>query len=68
MNLVEGEWITLETPGGMRARFNYAETFIVPAAAGSFSLTNGGSRPAKVVSTFLKPGAKPYAKPEGAGS
>jgi len=66
MNLVEGEWVLLETAGGMRARFNYAETFIVPAAAGSFRLTNGGSRPAKVVATFLKPGAKPYAKPEGA--
>ena len=66
MNLVEGEWITLETPGGMRARFNYAETFIVPAAAGSFRLTNGGRGPAKVVATFLKPGAKPYAQPEGA--
>ena len=66
MNLVEGEWITLETPGGKSARFNYAETFIVPAAAGSFRLTNGGRGPAKVVATFLKPGARPYARPEGA--
>ena len=66
MNLVEGDWITLETPGGMRARFNYAETFIVPAAAGSFRLVNGGNSPAKVVTTFLKPGAKPFGRPEGA--
>ena len=66
MNLVEGEWITLETAEGMRARFNYAETFIVPAAARSVRLTNGGRHPAKVVTTFLKPGAKPYAPPEGA--
>jgi mannose-6-phosphate isomerase class I len=66
MNLVEGEWITVETAGGMRQRINYAETFIIPAAAGSFRMINGGRRKAKVVATFLKPDARPFAPPEGA--
>ncbi len=67
LNVVEGEWITLETAGGMRRRFHYAETFIVPAAAGAYRLVNGGKREAKVVKTFLKPDAKPFGVPEGAG-
>ena len=66
LNLVGGEWITLETELGMRRRFNYAETFIVPAAARKYRLVNGGSSEAIVVKTFLKPGARPYGKPEGA--
>jgi mannose-6-phosphate isomerase class I len=56
MNVVEGEWITLETAGGMRQRFNHAETFVVPAAAGSYRLVNGGGSPAKVVKAFVKAG------------
>jgi hypothetical protein len=66
MNVVDGEWITLESGGGMRQRFNYAETFIVPAAAGSYRLVNGGKRPAMVVTTFLKKDARPFGRPEGA--
>lgn len=54
LNLVEGEWVILETPSGLRHRFNYAETFIVPAAAGSYRLVNETRRALKVVKTFLK--------------
>jgi mannose-6-phosphate isomerase class I len=66
MNLVAGEWITVETADGARWRFNYAETFIVPAAAGSVRLINEGKSPVMVVATFLKPDARPFAPPPGA--
>jgi len=68
LNVVGGEWITLETAHGMRNRFNYAETFIVPAAAGSYRLVNGGRESAIVVKTFLKEDARPFAPPEGAAA
>jgi mannose-6-phosphate isomerase class I len=54
LNLVEGQAITLETAGGLRRRFSYAETFIVPAGAGSYRLVNEGIGPAKVIKAFVK--------------
>jgi mannose-6-phosphate isomerase class I len=66
MNLVEGEWITIQTPAGSAMRVNYAETFILPAAAGRYRLVNGGGKRAMVVDTYLKPDARPFARPEGA--
>ncbi|MBL4678581.1 MAG: class I mannose-6-phosphate isomerase [Mucilaginibacter sp.] len=52
--LVEGQTILLQTADGTQKQFAYAETFVVPAAAGSYKLTNTGSGRAKVVKAFLK--------------
>jgi mannose-6-phosphate isomerase class I len=52
--LVEGESILLETADGSKHQFAYAETFVIPAAARSYTLTNLGSTRAKVIKAFLK--------------
>ncbi len=54
LNVVEGEAVILETANGHRARFNFGETFVVPAAAGRYQLRNVGQKPCKVVCAFVK--------------
>jgi len=53
LNVVEGESVILETGNGLRKRFNFAETFVVPAAAESYRLVS--ERPVKVIKAFVKP-------------
>lgn len=54
MMLVEGDKILLETDNGTSHVFAYAETFVVPAAAKSYTLTNLGKSTARVIKAFLK--------------
>lgn len=56
LSLVEGDEVVVEA-GGMSRAVRYAETFVVPAAAGSFTLHS--AQPAKVLTAFIKKGRGP---------
>lgn len=52
--LVEGTEISIIHEDGTETTYNYAETFVVPAAANSYKLVNHGAQRAKVIKAFLK--------------
>lgn len=52
--IVEGDAVLLKTSSGMEQRFNYAETFIIPASAESYSFVNLGDTPIKMVQALVK--------------
>jgi mannose-6-phosphate isomerase class I len=54
LSLVRGTAVALETAEGHTQQFSYVETFVVPAAAARYTLTNLGDGPAVVVVTYLK--------------
>jgi hypothetical protein len=54
MNLVDGDRILVETQNGMSHVISYAETFVIPAAAGCIRVTNLSGREAVIVKAFIK--------------
>jgi mannose-6-phosphate isomerase class I len=54
MNLVGGDRILVETQNGINREISYAETFVIPAAAGSINVTNLSEREAVLVKAFIK--------------
>lgn len=53
LNLVGGDEVTLRTRSGQEHRLAYAETIVVPAAVGPYTITRTGREPARVVKAFV---------------
>ncbi len=54
LNLVEGERCEIVTNGTPPIELRFAESVIIPAAVGSYTLRNTGAMPCKAVKAFVK--------------
>ena len=53
--LVEGTSVKVHVAGKPLAIYNFAETFVIPAAVTSYMLESSSGEPLKVIQAFLKP-------------
>jgi mannose-6-phosphate isomerase class I len=53
LNLVDGDEVVIRTGSGREHRLAYAETIVVPATVGAYSVVRTGRSPAKVVKAFV---------------
>ena len=56
LNLVEGEAAIVESPAGAFAPYevHYAETFILPAAVGAYTIRSANGKPIKVLRAYIR--------------
>jgi mannose-6-phosphate isomerase class I len=54
LNVVEGDGVLVETAGGRAHSLAYAETLLVPAAVGGYTLRAAGTSPARLVKAFVR--------------
>ena len=54
LSVVEGKNVLIGTANGMKMEFHYAETFCIPAAAGSYTVTNLSEMEAMLLIAFIK--------------
>ena len=55
LNVVGGHRVRVDSQDGPPLVARFAESFVVPAAAGRFTIVNQGDEPATLVRAFLKP-------------
>jgi mannose-6-phosphate isomerase class I len=53
-NLVEGSMVEVVTESGFSTIYRYAETFVIPASAGSYRFINPSGQPIMLVDAFTK--------------